>query len=147
MDYWQRDHAWFAAVAPVEAPELVVVVLNEHGGHGGSDAAPAAMAVVRKYFELKRMDGEAFGLEYEAPKPAPVVKAAPLMPPLTPPREGPGPELARQAPTQDTGAGIERDPPVAPSAVAASPRPEAVAPRPEPGEPLLPPSDEPEGGR
>jgi hypothetical protein len=33
-----------------------VVVLNEHGGHGGSDAAPTAMAVIQKYFDLKRED-------------------------------------------------------------------------------------------
>lgn len=53
MDYFQRDHAWFAAFAPSEAPEIAVVVLNEHGGHGGSDAAPTAMAVFKRYFELK----------------------------------------------------------------------------------------------
>src|SRR5207237_9925211 len=52
MDYFQRDHAWFAAFAPSEAPEIAVVVLNEHGGHGGSDAAPTAMAVFQRYFEL-----------------------------------------------------------------------------------------------
>ncbi|HZI12388.1 MAG TPA: penicillin-binding protein 2 [Myxococcus sp.] len=54
MDYFQRHHAWFAGFAPAEAPELAVVVLNEHGGQGGSDAAPTAMAVFQKYFELKR---------------------------------------------------------------------------------------------
>lgn len=79
MDYWERDHAWFAAFAPAEDPEITVVVLNEHGGHGGSDAAPTAAAVVKKYFELKQADGVAFGPGYvppsapEAPRvPAPV---------------------------------------------------------------------------
>jgi penicillin-binding protein 2 len=44
MTYWQRDHAWFASFAPAEDPEIAVVVLNEHGGHGGMDAAPTATA-------------------------------------------------------------------------------------------------------
>ncbi len=56
MDYWVRDHAWFASFAPADKPEIAVVVLNEHGGHGGSDAAPTAMAVIQKYFDLKRED-------------------------------------------------------------------------------------------
>ncbi|HZH03906.1 MAG TPA: penicillin-binding transpeptidase domain-containing protein, partial [Myxococcaceae bacterium] len=56
MDFWLRDHAWFASFAPAENPEIAVVVLNEHGGHGGSDAAPTAMAVIKKYFELKQAD-------------------------------------------------------------------------------------------
>ncbi len=56
MDFFLRDHAWFAAFAPSEDPEIAVVSLNEHGGHGGSDAAPPAMAVIQKYFELKKED-------------------------------------------------------------------------------------------
>ncbi len=56
MDFFQRDHAWFSGFAPAEEPEIAVVVLNEHGGHGGSDAAPTAMALIRKYLELKRQD-------------------------------------------------------------------------------------------
>ena len=53
MEYFTRDHAWFASYAPVEDPELVVVVLNEHGGHGGSKAAPIAVKVIDAYFRLK----------------------------------------------------------------------------------------------
>lgn len=49
-----RDHAWFAAYAPSEDPQIAVVVLNEHGGHGGSGAAPTAMAVVKAWDELRR---------------------------------------------------------------------------------------------
>jgi len=45
-----RDHAWFVAFAPVEDPEIVVAVLVEHGGHGGSAAAPLAKAVMETYF-------------------------------------------------------------------------------------------------
>jgi penicillin-binding protein 2 len=49
-----RDHAWFAAYAPADAPEIVVVALVEHGGHGGSAAAPIARAVLARYFETRR---------------------------------------------------------------------------------------------
>nr|WP_211194062.1 penicillin-binding protein 2 [Pyxidicoccus fallax] len=59
MSYFERDHAWFAGFAPADKPELAIVVLNEHGGHGGSDAAPTAMAVFQKYFELKKLDATA----------------------------------------------------------------------------------------
>jgi penicillin-binding protein 2 len=56
MEFFERDHAWFASFAPAENPEIAVVVLNEHGGHGGADAAPTAMAVIQKYFDLKKED-------------------------------------------------------------------------------------------
>ena len=51
-----RDHAWFVAFAPVEAPRIAVVVLVEHGGHGGSTAAPLAKAVIESYFQEGRGD-------------------------------------------------------------------------------------------
>jgi penicillin-binding protein 2 len=59
MDFFTRDNAWFAGFAPADNPELAVVVLNEHGGHGGSDAAPTGMAVIEKYFALKKEDASA----------------------------------------------------------------------------------------
>lgn len=59
MSFFERDHAWFAGFAPADKPELAIVVLNEHGGHGGADAAPTAMAVIQKYFELKKLDATA----------------------------------------------------------------------------------------
>jgi len=43
-----RDHGWFVAYAPVENPQLAVVIFGEHGGRGGSTYAPIA----RKIFEL-----------------------------------------------------------------------------------------------
>ena len=45
-----RDHAWFAALAPVESPEVVVVVLVERGGMGGQVAAPLAGQILRGIF-------------------------------------------------------------------------------------------------
>ncbi|MFQ5780499.1 MAG: penicillin-binding transpeptidase domain-containing protein, partial [Nitrospiria bacterium] len=44
-----NDHAWFAAYAPVENPEIAVVVLVENGGHGGATAAPLARDVIEAY--------------------------------------------------------------------------------------------------
>ena len=63
IPYEYRDHAWFVAYAPAEAPEIVVVVLVEHGGHGGSAAAPLARQVMEEYFknrfEVQEAEGEA----------------------------------------------------------------------------------------
>jgi len=50
IPYKYRDHAWFTAYAPAEAPEIAVTVLVEHGLHGGSGAAPVVRAVMEKYF-------------------------------------------------------------------------------------------------
>ncbi|UZR27509.1 penicillin-binding protein 2 [Methylococcus mesophilus] len=44
-----RDHALFIAFAPAEQPRIAVAVLAEHGGHGGSVAAPVARAVMERY--------------------------------------------------------------------------------------------------
>ena len=46
----QRDHAWFAGFAPASAPEIAVVLLVEHGGSGGHEAAPLMTQIVREYF-------------------------------------------------------------------------------------------------
>ncbi|MEM6370424.1 MAG: penicillin-binding protein 2 [Myxococcota bacterium] len=55
-DWLLRDHAWFAAFAPFDAPEIVVVVFNEHGGGGSANAAPIAMRVVSAWHELKKRE-------------------------------------------------------------------------------------------
>jgi penicillin-binding protein 2 len=44
-----QDHAWFVAFAPYDHPRIVVAVLVEHGGHGGSTAAPLAKRVFEAY--------------------------------------------------------------------------------------------------
>jgi len=43
-------HAWFAAYAPVDDPQLVVVVMLENGGEGSTQAAPLAREVFAAYF-------------------------------------------------------------------------------------------------
>ncbi|HIP52604.1 MAG TPA: penicillin-binding protein 2 [Chromatiales bacterium] len=44
-----RDHALFVAFAPVEDPQIAIAVVVEHGGHGGSVAAPIARRIMDKY--------------------------------------------------------------------------------------------------
>ena len=53
---WQhRDHAWFVAYAPVDAPEIAVAVIVEHAeGGGGAIAAPVVRDVIQKYVQLKK---------------------------------------------------------------------------------------------
>jgi penicillin-binding protein 2 len=53
-----RDHAWFAAFAPADDPEVVVVVLVERGGKGGQAAAPIARQILEGiFFEKVAMVG------------------------------------------------------------------------------------------
>jgi penicillin-binding protein 2 len=44
-----KDHAWFVAYAPSEAPRIAVAVLVEHGEHGASAAAPLARDLIKAY--------------------------------------------------------------------------------------------------
>jgi penicillin-binding protein 2 len=41
-----RDHALFIAFAPADDPKIVIAVMVENGGHGGSTAAPVARKVI-----------------------------------------------------------------------------------------------------
>ncbi len=41
-----RDHAWFVAFAPEQAPAVAVAVLIQHGGHGATAAAPVARKII-----------------------------------------------------------------------------------------------------
>ena len=70
--YFSRDHAWFAAFAPASDPEIVVVVLNEHGGWGAEAAAPAAARIISAYFRMKKEDVAPSPL----PPPPPVATSA-----------------------------------------------------------------------
>ena len=50
----QEDpHAWFAAYAPADAPEIAVVAMVEHSGEGSSFAAPLVRKVVEVYFGVQ----------------------------------------------------------------------------------------------
>jgi penicillin-binding protein 2 len=92
LSYEQGDHAWFCAFAPAEKPEIAVVVVNEHAGHGGAVAAPTAMAVIQAYFDEKAQD-EATHAEPDPPRrpPPPVEK------PSDEDEPGPGAPQPREA--------------------------------------------------
>ncbi len=45
-----RDHAWFIAFAPIQAPEVALAVMVENGGSGSGVAAPVARRVLDAYF-------------------------------------------------------------------------------------------------
>lgn len=47
------DHAWFVAFAPKDDARLAVVVLVEHGGHGGSAAAPIVRRIMSTFFDAE----------------------------------------------------------------------------------------------
>jgi penicillin-binding protein 2 len=72
-----RDHAWFIAFAPAEAPRIAVAVLVENAGFGASNAAPIARKV---------MDAYLLDAEGKLKPPPPAVPAAPPAPaPAAPP--------------------------------------------------------------
>jgi penicillin-binding protein 2 len=68
-----RDHAWFATYVPAENPRIAIAVLVEHGGHGGSAAAPIARAITDEFLKNELAD-----------QPAPPPPAEPTPPPTTP---------------------------------------------------------------
>ena len=51
LEWKYRDHALFAGVAPYDSPKYIVAVVIEHGGGGGSVAAPIARKVFDKLLE------------------------------------------------------------------------------------------------
>lgn len=57
----KEDHAWFALFAPVEAPQVVIVVFIEHGGGGGANAAPLAKRIFDAWRRLGLYHGPVEG--------------------------------------------------------------------------------------
>ena len=51
LDYKDRDHALFIAFAPYKDPKYAISVVVEHGGSGGSAAAPLAKKIIKKVIE------------------------------------------------------------------------------------------------
>ena len=50
LPYHLRDHAWFVGFAPYRDPIFVIGVLVEHGGSGGSAAAPIARKILERIY-------------------------------------------------------------------------------------------------
>ncbi len=48
-----ENHSWFAAVAPLEDPEIVVVAIVENSGHGSEIAAPLVGKIIKSYMAKK----------------------------------------------------------------------------------------------
>jgi penicillin-binding protein 2 len=64
-----RDHSWFIAFAPAEAPQIAVAVLVENGGFGASAAGPIARKIMDAYLlpRLKAAAAESVAPSSDAP--------------------------------------------------------------------------------
>ncbi|MGB9032374.1 MAG: penicillin-binding protein 2 [Acidobacteriaceae bacterium] len=51
----ERANAWFVGITPRRNPDIVVVVLAEHGGWGADAAAPIAARVIEAYVDKQRL--------------------------------------------------------------------------------------------
>ncbi len=51
-----RDHAWYIALAPLDAPRIALVAFVENGGFGAEAAAPIARKVLDAYFDPALLD-------------------------------------------------------------------------------------------
>jgi penicillin-binding protein 2 len=100
LDERLRDHSWFIAFAPADAPRIAVAVIQENGGAGASAAAPIARKVLDAYLlgpdgKLKPADAAAETFPDQHPQQAPdptVQTPAPLttaQPPVAPPAAKP----------------------------------------------------------
>ena len=84
-----RDHAWFIAFAPADAPRIALAVLVENAGFGAGNAGPVARKVIDAY--LLDKEGKL--------KPAPV----PAETPNISPKPAPGaPDTLHPSQTQST---------------------------------------------
>ena len=52
LEYFKRSHAWLSTYGPYKDPKYSVVVLVEHGGHGGHAAGDIVSKIYDKLFEL-----------------------------------------------------------------------------------------------
>jgi penicillin-binding protein 2 len=69
----ERDHAWFIGYAPADNPEIAFAIVIEHGGHGGTTAAPVARKVLEVFFEDR--------LPHKDKEPTPALQAGLTAPP------------------------------------------------------------------
>ncbi len=52
LSYYNRSHAWFTSYGPYKNPQYVVLVMVEHGGHGGAAAGKTVSNIYNKLLEL-----------------------------------------------------------------------------------------------
>jgi penicillin-binding protein 2 len=53
-----EHHAWFVSYAGKDKPEIVTAIFIEHGGHGGTAAAPLAKELYKFYFGITDEESE-----------------------------------------------------------------------------------------
>ncbi|HRL11547.1 MAG TPA: penicillin-binding transpeptidase domain-containing protein, partial [Aggregatilineales bacterium] len=46
----RTSHAWFAAYAPADSPQIAVIVVVENAGEGSAVAAPITRDILEYYF-------------------------------------------------------------------------------------------------
>jgi penicillin-binding protein 2 len=63
LPYAIRDHAWFVGFAPADEPRIAFAVFIEHGGHGGTTAAPVARRVLETFFGIVPEPPDAAGVK------------------------------------------------------------------------------------
>lgn len=105
LDERLRDHSWFIAFAPADAPRIAVAVIQENGGAGASAAAPIARKVLDAYLlgpdgKLKPAEG-ATQTFHDQPAPStPEKTAQPLAPEVTTQAPAPGTTTQPSAPAK-----------------------------------------------
>jgi len=115
------DHAWFVALAPIEDPEVAIVVFIEQGGSGGGFAAPVARKVLASYFNVEQKEeqaaqkassqgaenesdgGQTPSQEQSAPEEEPQAQELPSDVPALPPSNNTSPEEQEEAEQLDEG--------------------------------------------
>jgi penicillin-binding protein 2 len=98
-----RDHALFISFAPADNPRIVVAVMVENGGHGGSIAAPIARKAI-DYWLLGKVPGEPV-TPVEAPPDSNLEDNAPAEEPLIAPAD----VISDTAPPETSLSGIPND--------------------------------------
>lgn len=88
--YFSQSHAWFTGYAPADDPQIAVVVLVEHGGAGGKNAAPVALRIIQDYLGEHGQPAARPGASgatsstgmrpAPAPRPTPSMRATPSRP-------------------------------------------------------------------
>jgi len=91
-----RDHAWFVAFAPAEAPRIAVAVLAENAGFGAGTAAPIARKVLDAY--QLGPDGKLKTVAVPTPESRAALEVAP--PPASAPAAAPEPEISGEPPAE-----------------------------------------------
>ncbi len=91
-----RDHSWFIAFAPAEAPRIAVAVIVENGGFGASAASP----IVRKIMDTYLLDANG-QLKVPLPPGTPLLTPGAGYAPITPGKVAPPPPANETAEEED----------------------------------------------